>query len=77
MQFTGTLKTITYEEARYDFFLKKKYEAEKKLEWWKKRLSKQMMMSTLHIDQKCADLGWEINFYDDALRALDAEVQDD
>jgi hypothetical protein len=75
MQFTTTLKTITYEEARHDFFLKKKHEAERKLEWWKKRLSKRMALSTMHIDQKCADLGWEINFYDDALKALSKEVK--
>lgn len=77
MQFTGTIKAITYEEARRDFFLEKKHEAERKLQYWKKRLSKKMQMRTLHIDQKCADLGWEINFYNDALRALgdDLEVE--
>ena len=71
MKVTTTFKAITYEEARYEFFLQKKHEAERKLQWYEKRLKKAHGHWAMHLHDVCSDLGAEINYYDDAMKAFD------
>lgn len=70
MDYTTTLKAVTYEEARYEFFLQKLHEAERKLEHWQKRLALAKGYNAVNAHDICSKLGWEVNFYKDALRCL-------
>lgn len=77
MQLTTTFKVITYEEARYEFFLQKKHDAERKLQWYAKRLKKAHGHWAIHLHSVCSDLGDEINYYNDAMKAFDIYELDD
>lgn len=70
------LESITYEQARYKFFLQKKHAAKRKLKWYTKRLSKARGHRAMQLYEKCCDLGWEINFYDDAMKAFDIYTEE-
>lgn len=74
MTVTGTFTAITYEEARYDFFLLKKHAAERKLEWYRKRLKRARGHWSMHLQEVCSNLGWEINYYDDAMKAFKVSI---
>lgn len=71
MEFNITFQAVTYEESRYEFFLQKKHEAERKLGWYTKRLSKACGHRAMQLYEKCCELGCEVSYYDDAIKALD------
>lgn len=77
MQVTSTFKPITYEEARYEFFLLKKHEAERKLQWYQKRLKNAHGHWEIYVYNMCCKLCAEISYYNDVLNAfeIDAEVE--
>lgn len=64
------LVEITYEQARRDFFERQIRKYNKRLKWWmKQRPGKQFHRVT--IDDECSECGAIINYYEDALKALE------
>lgn len=70
MQVTTTFVSMTYEEARREFFLQKKHEAERKLQYNQKRLKRASGHKAVHLCEICSNLGSEICYYNDALKAF-------
>lgn len=71
MQVTGTFKAPTYEEARYEFFLLKKHEAERKLLGYQEELKYAFGHWRKYVLDMCSELETEINYYNDALEVFD------
>lgn len=73
MEFNITLESVSYEESRREFFLYKKRIAESKLEKAQKKLSMIPGLNAYHslLYNQCCELGLEVSYYDDAIKALD------
>jgi len=66
------LETLTYEQARAEYFEELMKKAQRRMKYWEKRLDRTRpynLMDEAH--GKAADAGWEYNFYKDALEALE------
>ena len=62
----------TYKEARLEYFKEQKEKYERKLEVYKKK-KPSTMYSALDLHNICSECGWLINFYADAIKALEKE----
>lgn len=75
MQVTGTFKALTYEEDRYEFFLLKKHEAERKLQGYQEKLKYAFGYWRKYILNMCSELEAEIKYYNDALKVFDVNTE--
>ena len=68
------LKSIAYEESRLEYFRAQKARCERCLEDWIKALRKGKRGYTqLMLEDKCAEYGAMINYYEDAINAFGGE----
>lgn len=61
-----TLKTVSYEQARLEYFQEQKRACERKLHWWKHQ-KPYKQYDPITIQEKCSDFGQKIAFYEDAI----------
>lgn len=67
------IKSMTYEQARRDYFELEMQRAQNRIEHWKRKLEKAKSgTAQIEAHKNASDAGWEYNFYKDALEALEA-----
>lgn len=65
------LKSISYEESRLEYFRAQKAHCERCLDYWVKALRKgKRGYSQIMLEDKCAEYGEMINYYEDAINAF-------
>ena len=66
------IKAISYEQARKDFFELEMQKAQRRMKYWETRIDRTRPNNLMDVAHgKAADAGWEYNFYNDALEALE------
>lgn len=70
-----TLKTLSYEESRTEYFSRKIKQLERELKWWScQKPGKQYSERAIY--ESCSDVGAEISYMNDALNALNGGGED-
>ena len=64
------IKTLTYSEQRLEYF-KDQIESQKRSLYWWKNLAASRGYSDFDIQERCNVIGRHINFYEDAINALE------
>lgn len=64
------IKILFYEESRLDYFKKQQSIAERKLFFWKSRLDSSHY-PVHYAEEKCAEYGSIISYYNDVIRMLE------
>lgn len=68
------LKLTSYEESRLEYFRDQKAHCERCLDYWVKALRKGKRGYTqFMLEDKCAEYGAMINYYEDAINAFGGE----
>ena len=68
------LKLTSYEESRLEYFRDQKAHCERCLDYWVNALGKGKRGYTqLMLEDKCAEYGAMINYYEDAINAFGGE----
>ena len=68
------LKSISYEEARLEYFRTQKAHCERCLNYWVKALLRgKCGYSQIKMEDKCAEYGEMINYYEDAINEFGGE----
>lgn len=72
------LKLTSYEESRLEYFREQKARCERSLDYWVKALRKgKRGYDQIMLEDKCAEYGQMMNYYDDAIKAFEtAQVVD-
>lgn len=71
------LKLTIYEESRLEYFRDQKAHCERCLDYWVKALGKgKRGYSQIMLEDKCAEYGEMINYYEDAINAFGGELVD-
>ena len=65
------IKTITYEEERFNYFLEQRNRMQRSFERWEKILEKKDLPYLSEDIQWLSDLGRELSFYNDIIDMLD------
>lgn len=64
------IKSMFYDEARYEYFKRQKSIAEGKLKWWESRLNSPNYPDH-YVEDRCAEYGSIISYYSDVIGMLE------
>lgn len=69
----ANLVSVSYEQCRREYFENEMQKAKNRADYWAKRLEKAPSGTRqLEAHDNASNAGWEVNYYKDALKALDA-----